>query len=222
MVSPCYSLNSLCHGLLPIRALRFCATVAGQAVAFFNTATMKDTLERLMDNIWQEDNSGCWIWVGSITDGGNKQPRPRFHVDGKQQLAYRVMFAIHHKCSLLPDTMICHKCDNTICVNPAHLFPGTVLDNARDMISKRRGFWHRGTGPCAKNKSRIGYERDFKNASGFRGVYKNKDSFTARIRIMGSYLSLGTFNTIEEAGAAYLGARTVALAQLAKLEKELK
>ena len=35
--------------------------------------------------------------------------------------------------------MICHHCDNRICVRPKHLFLGTAKDNAQDREKKGRG-----------------------------------------------------------------------------------
>jgi hypothetical protein len=52
--------------------------------------------------------------------------------------AHRFAWIIANKQSPPDGWVICHKCDNPLCCNPAHLFAGTRADNQRDMQAKLR------------------------------------------------------------------------------------
>ncbi len=78
----------------------------------------------------------CWNWLGSKNKKGYGAIR---FIKKKSIQAHRASWRIFKSPDPIPKGyFILHKCDNTSCVNPEHLFMGTAADNTRDMINKNR------------------------------------------------------------------------------------
>jgi hypothetical protein len=86
---------------------------------------------------------GCWIWIG----GADKKGYGRIgDADGNTFVASRVSWELHNG-QIPPGLWVLHKCDNGRCVNPEHLFLGTLQDNEKDKVAKgRQGFGEKNPG----------------------------------------------------------------------------
>ncbi len=90
---------------------------------------LEEAKERFFSNI--EKTSSCWVWKGVQIKGYGV-------IFFKKSIkAHRFSFLIHHG-ELKNEMLICHKCDNPICVNPDHLYQGTPKDNHNDMVKRGR------------------------------------------------------------------------------------
>lgn len=89
--------------------------------------------ETIVNRSLPEPNSGCWIWLGAISGDGYG----KFKADGRQHRAHRISYKLRYG-EFNSDFMVCHKCDNALCVNPDHLFLGSAKDNSSDMVAKGR------------------------------------------------------------------------------------
>lgn len=101
---------------------------------------LSDLIARLDQNSIPEPNSGCWLWVGGahacrygLCYGWIRFARKTWAAHRASWLAHRGQFDL--------SLAVCHRCDNPLCINPDHLFLGTVGDNNSDRRAKKRDFW---------------------------------------------------------------------------------
>jgi hypothetical protein len=88
------------------------------------------------------DKSGeCWNW----TAGTNTYGYGQININKVPVKAHRLSYVLHHPLTIdllegHREIFVCHRCDNPLCVNPAHLFLGSYLDNIKDMVQKKRHY----------------------------------------------------------------------------------
>lgn len=103
-------------------------------------------VERFWKKVKIQPN-GCWEWQATKTRAGYGN---FFLMDGKKErntMSHRVAYKIYY----LKDPegfCVCHTCDNPKCVNPLHLWLGTMADNNRDKMLK--GHYYKGQEHWAK------------------------------------------------------------------------
>lgn len=85
----------------------------------------------------------CWTWTAARD---KRTGYGSFNLGPKTTAAHRVSWNIHNG-ELPPDRpCVLHHCDTPPCVNPAHLWIGTQLDNIADRERKRRTGCGKGQG----------------------------------------------------------------------------
>lgn len=152
--------------------------------------------ERFEGFVFPDPNSGCFLWAGAT----DRKGYGRFQT-GRDGGAWKTVFAHRYGYELakgpIPEGMnLLHKCDTPSCVNPDHLYVGSLLQNAHDMARRNRG---------TTGKLPYGAHRHARGGG-----------FGSRVCVARKNYNLGTYRTPEEASAV-----AVAFKQHIRSEKEI-
>ncbi len=98
----------------------------------------KENPEYFWNSVDIKRKDECWIWKGYVyTHKKYADTRGMAIFKGKTTYTHRISWILTY--GDIPKGMfVCHKCDNSICVNPNHLFLGTQHDNIQDCVKKGR------------------------------------------------------------------------------------
>lgn len=136
-----------------------------------------DRLQSVTASFWRQVDrngpNGCWSWKGAILKCN--RPWARYGGFGFSSNGKSVNVRAHRFSWILANgripegLMVLHRCDNTNCVNPSHLFLGTAKDNADDCKAKGRSWFGERNGRAKLTEDNVHYIRSSSERAGVLG-----------------------------------------------------
>ena len=126
--------------------------------------------QRFWDKVQKTDT--CWNRVGGKGHHGYGRLGVKYF---GERLVHKISYILHF--GPIPKGMeVCHRCDNTSCVKPDHLFIATHFNNMQDMVKKQR---HIGKGgkpgiECPSHKLTEEQVKEIKSSTDHWTKFSNK------------------------------------------------
>lgn len=111
----------------------------GCAVSEFRRRRWEDFREpAFWARVNRASKNKCWEWTGLVAQGPkNPTPYGVLGWNGKHARAHRVAYELANG-PIPAGFMVLHRCDNTLCCNPSHLYLGNHDQNMQDMVDRQR------------------------------------------------------------------------------------
>ena len=97
------------------------------------------TNQTLEERFWSkvDKTDDCWIWTGAGNGAGYGHFIIKLNSKWQPFKSHRLAYLLAY--NEIPNGMhVLHQCDNTLCVNPEHLFLGNHADNMKDKVLRGR------------------------------------------------------------------------------------
>lgn len=122
-----------------------------------------DVVARFTAKCYRRGDQQCWPWLGAISSTGHGSFRAAsLPGPSRKGTVPAHIFAFQLTHGLIPrlgwsetDPCLCHRCDESGCVNPAHLRVGTCAENRTEWAQRHRN----PSGPLADLRGAAGRAR---------------------------------------------------------------
>jgi hypothetical protein len=96
----------------------------------------ESVIKRFWKYVDKKSDNECWEWKASLMKRGNYgQLRDNTKLLKSHRLSYEIHFG-----KIEDGKFICHKCGNSKCCNPNHLYSGTPKENWHDAIKHNTAY----------------------------------------------------------------------------------